>query len=134
MLTDPSLTLADQISWMVEMFCKIMAPEACKLRVGAVSGTVWNRVVGFGRRFCGLYARWKAGTLPKARVRKKDTSPRPSPHSGEGEGVAACDAARMRPQSLLPRTVGWMRKLLPPSAGTLAGTLSSILLNHLEVQ
>ncbi len=69
MFPDPTLTLADQLFLIVELFCKIMAPEACKLRIGSISVTIWKRVRKLERRFSALYARWKAGTLPKARAK-----------------------------------------------------------------
>ncbi len=80
MFTDPTLTLADQLFWIVELFCKTIAAEACKRRIGEISGPLWNRVRGLERRFRALHARWKAGTLAPARGRKS-TSPRPCPHS-----------------------------------------------------
>jgi hypothetical protein len=76
MLPDPTLTLADQMFWIVDVFVKTMAPEACKRRIGLLSIALWSRVKGFERRFLALYAQWKAGTLPAPRVRR-DTSPRP---------------------------------------------------------
>ncbi len=74
MFTNPGLTLGDQIFWIVDLVLKTLAPEACKLRIGAVSGVIWNRVRKFERQFLALYAQWKAGTLPQARGRKS-TSP-----------------------------------------------------------
>jgi hypothetical protein len=41
MFTDPTLTLADQLFWIVELFCKTMAVEACKRRIGEISGPLW---------------------------------------------------------------------------------------------
>jgi hypothetical protein len=84
MFTDPGFTLGDQMYWIVDLFLKTLAPEACKLRVGSLSVAVWQRVKRLERRFSALYARWKAGTLAPAR----GTSPRPSAHGGDG----ACGA------------------------------------------
>jgi hypothetical protein len=142
MFTDPTFTLADQLFWIVDLFCKTMAPEACKRRIGLFGLAVWSRVKRFERRFSALYAMWKAGTLPQARARKS-TSPRPSPHSGEGEQTAfdpgAWDAASMdranrRPASVLPRTFRWLQQMLPSSAAVLAGGVYSLLSNFPEMQ
>ncbi len=141
MFTDPTLTLAGQIFWIVDVFCKTLAAEACKRRVGMVSVAVWNRTKRFERRFSALYAMWKAGTLPQARVRKS-ASPRPSPQSGQsGEGacgtggeLAACDAARLRPASLLPRAFAWLYKVLPISAGTFLAAMDQLIRDHPEMQ
>jgi hypothetical protein len=100
MFTNPGLTLGDQIFWIVDLVLKTLAPEACKLRIGAVSGVIWNRVRKFERQFLALYARWKAGTLPQARARSSAARsfgrgeaqregevhppPRPSPLKGGG--------------------------------------------------
>jgi hypothetical protein len=67
MPTDPALSLTAQLFWAVDCFCKMMAPEACRRRMGALSFAIYTRVKGFERRFSSLYAMWKAGTLPKAR-------------------------------------------------------------------
>ena len=64
MFTDPTLTLADQIFWLVAVFMKTMAAEGCKRRIGLFSVAIWSRVKRFERRFLALYAEWKAGTLP----------------------------------------------------------------------
>src|SRR4051812_3118371 len=124
MFNDPGFTLADQLFWIVDAFRKTMWADPRTRGLGALSVAIWARVRGFERRFSRLYAMWKEGRLPKAR---KDTSPRPSPQSGEGEvganggngavahpsprpspsrgegEVAAQDAARERPASVLPR-------------------------------
>ncbi len=82
MFTDPTLTLSDQLFRIVEVFVKTFAQEGCKLRIGLYSIAIWSRVKRFERGFCALYAQWKAGTLPMARRRQEDTSPRPSPSGG----------------------------------------------------
>ena len=82
MFPDPALTLADQILGIVAIFLKTLAPEACARRIGLLSVAIWNRVRRFERRFLALHAMWKAGTLPKARVRAVATS-FPSPLAGE---------------------------------------------------
>jgi hypothetical protein len=64
--------------WIIVFFCRTIAPEACRLRIGVLSCTIWNRVRKFERRFYALYAMWKAGTLPKPRLRR----PSPSPLTG----------------------------------------------------
>src|SRR6185437_13459148 len=107
MLPEPTLTLADQLFWIVDCFCKTVAAEACKRRVGALGVAVWNRVRRFERRFCSLYGMWRAGTLPVGRKGAGAGAyppPRPSPSRGEGEG----DAMHKRPASLLPRAFAWL--------------------------
>ncbi len=97
MFTNPGFTLGDQMYWIVDLFLKTLAPEACHRRVGSLSVAVWRRVKLLERRFSALYARWKAGTLAPARGRgRKDTSPRPSPHSGIAERGRATGAVGWR--------------------------------------
>ncbi len=93
-----------------------------------------------------LYAQWRAGTLPKARVplgssasaavkgwergeaQSEEDAPPPqaSPASaGEGE---------VRPASELPRAVAWLYKLAPMSAGTLASMLGPLVSEHAEMK
>ena len=134
MFTNPGFTLGDQIFWVLELFLKTLAAEACKLRVGAVSVATWTRGRRFQQRFLALYARWKAGTLPKPRVRK-NTSPRPTgsspvaglPQSGEGAGGAGA-------AGLLPRAFAWLYRMLPSSAGTLGSMLGPLLTEHPEMR
>ncbi len=160
MFPDPTLTLAGQLFWIVDVFMKTLAAEGCKRRIGLFSLAIWRRVKVFERRFSALYAQWKAGTLPASRLRR-DSSPRPSPQSGQsgeqacgtdsanaggaGAGAAAafdpaaCDAASMerartRPASVLPRAFAWLPRMLPLSGGTLLGGVESLLLNFPEMQ
>src|SRR5579872_7144531 len=123
----PTLTLADQVVWMVDVFLKILAPEACKQRIGLLSCAIWNRVRRLERRFCSLYAEWKAGTLPKG-VRRRRAARRCE------RGVAQGEATVERPASLMPRRVRWMYALLPMSAGTLLGRLDSLLHHYPEMK
>jgi hypothetical protein len=126
MFPDSTLTLAAQIVWTVEDLLKVLAVEAGKLRTpGLLARALWSRVRRFERRFGALYAQWKAGTLPKARVRK-GSSPQPSPQRGEGEGLAG-DPVVSRPASLLPRGVGWMYKTLPASAAAFRSMLEPLI-------
>ena len=172
MYPDPTLTLADQMRMIADLFLRILGPEARKLRIGATSLAIWRRVQLLTGRFCALYAMWKAGTLPKARVRAvaaPPPPPQPSPASagegacgaGEGEGelgavgppppqpspasagegarragegLGAVDAARVRPASLLPRTLRWLQAMAPMSAGTLGGGVDSLVRNYPEMQ
>ncbi len=141
MFTNPGFTLGDQMYWIVDLFLKTLAAEACHRRVGSLSVAVWQRVKRLERRFSALYARWKAGTLAPARERKAcgggggvaPPPPRPSPLKGEGE-LAAAGAVNTRPASLLPRGVRWMQAVLPLSAGTLGSMLGPLLFNHPEMQ
>ena len=96
MFTNPGFTLADQFIGIVELVRKSMWAEPRTRGLGALSVAIWARVKGFERRFLKLYAMWKAGTLPKVRVRSVETPPpRPSPaRAGEGanggDGAVAC--------------------------------------------
>jgi hypothetical protein len=139
MFPDPALTLADQIFRIVDVFLRTLAPEAHKCRVGLVSCAIWNRVRRLERRFLTLYAMWKAGTLPKPR-----TSPSPLKGEGRGGGGATAPAAahpsprpgdiNVRPASMLPRGFGWLRRMLPLSAGTLASLLGPLVREHPEMK
>jgi len=147
MFTDPGFTLADQLFWIVECFRKAMWAEPRTRGLGALSVAIWVRVKRFERRFSRLYAMWKAGTLPPPRPSPASAGegangadravahppPRPFPSRGEGE-VAAQDAARERPASVLPRAFRWLQKMLPISAGTLAAGVDSIMWNYPEMK
>ena len=93
----PGFTLADQIIGIVDCFLRAMRADACTRRLGSLSFAIWVRVKGLERRFCTLYGLWKAGRVPGVRVRRGDTSPRPSPQSGEEERT---------PTPALPRLAG----------------------------
>jgi hypothetical protein len=151
MFTDPTFTLADQLFWIVDVFLKSMAPEACKRRVGLFSVAIWSRVKVFERRFSSLYAQWKAGTLPKGRAGAgAAATPHPGPPPQGGRELAAgaaaaafdpmacdaasCDRARLRPASVLPRAFAWLHTLLPVSAPPLGGGIESLITNIPEMQ
>ena len=127
MFTNPGFTLGDQIFWLLELFLKTLAAEACKLRVGVVSVAVWKRGRRFQQRFLALYARWKAGTLPKARVRSLRSSAS-SAVKGLNRG------ARGEAQSLLPRAFAWLHRMLPSSAATLGSGVESLIHEHPEMK
>src|SRR5271165_4112276 len=58
-------TLANRFAWMMEWFCKKIAPEAFMPRAdGPVAVAAWARFGLLGRRFSALLAQWQAGTLP----------------------------------------------------------------------
>ncbi len=48
--------------------------------------------------------------------------------------VGSLERARLRPMSVLPRTIRWLQKVLPNSAATLAGGVESLLFNYPETQ
>ena len=48
--------------------------------------------------------------------------------------AATYDRARLRPVSVLPRTVRWLQAMLPISAATLAGGVGSLLWNEPEMR
>ena len=98
MLTDPTLTLADQIFWLVAVFMKTMAAEGCKRRIGLFSVAIWSRVKRFERRFLALYAEWKAGTLPMARgAGGGHPHPSPPPQGGREAGANGAGGAAATP-------------------------------------
>ena len=154
MYPDPTLTLAGQLFWIVDVFMKTLAAEGCKRRIGLFSLAIWSRVKVFERRFSALYAMWKAGTLPKPQARAAATPhPNPPPQGGREPGAksaggasagaafdpAACDAASMerartRPASVLPRAFAWLPRMLPLSGGALLGGVESLLLNFPEMK
>ena len=149
MYPDPSLTLADQMVRIVDVFLKTLTPEVGRRRLGGwLWGAIRNRVGRLSRRFCALYAMWKAGTLPEVRVsaaappppEPPRSSPGAMPHSpvkGEGEGrvALAADVAMWKcPASLMPRALRWMQGMLPSSAATLAAGMDSLARNYPEMQ
>jgi len=133
MYPDPNLTLADQMHWMVSVFLKMLAPEAGKRRIGLVSAAIWNRVRKFERRFCALYAMWKAGTLPPARP--SAASAGKDLDRGERREAQREAAPNLsRPAGMLPRGVRWLQALVPSSAACLAGWVESLILNFPEMK
>ena len=145
MFPDPSLTLADLLLRIADVFSRTLAPEARARRVGLFQIAILKCVQRFERRFCALYALWKAGRAPKARGRREDSSPRPSPRRGEREaagavfdplaaGGASWEMAFQRPASVLPRTMRWMQAMLPGSAAVLAGEVDSLMRNYPEMR
>ena len=110
MFNNPSFTLREQILGTLDLFRKIMAAEACKLRLGLLPIALWSRMGRFERRFLGLYARWKAGKVPKARVRAGAPPPprlvRSAAQSpaNAGEGACGADGAGAPPPPRLVRS------------------------------
>ncbi len=155
----PGFTPTQHLSWIVELFRQAMWAEPRTRGLGSLSFAVWTRVKGLERRFSRLYALWEAGKLPlrpsaRSAVKNLDRGRRGETQSKEvggagGAGGAgadraafdpmACDVgslerARLRPMSVLPRTVRWLQKVLPVSAATLAGGVESLLWNYPETQ
>jgi hypothetical protein len=145
MFTNPGFTLGDQLFWIVELFCKTITADPRTRELGPVSIALWTRVRRFQRRFCALYAMWKAGTLPKGRVRAVA-----EPHSpaSAGEGANGVDGAKtppavggedalarhLRPASLLPRAFRWLQRMLPSGAEVLASGVEGLLVNYPETK
>jgi hypothetical protein len=111
MYPDPSFTLADQLFWIVDCFCKTMTADKRTRELGPVSIALWTRVTRLQRRFCKLFVMWKAGTLPKARVRHEVTpTPTHRINSGgraslprfAGEGANGTDGAAAPPTGSSP--------------------------------
>ena len=59
---------------------------------------------------------------------------RAAPFDPMAGDAASLDRARLRPASVLPRTVRWLQKVLPVSAGTLAGGVEALLWNFPETR
>ena len=75
MFTDPTLTLAEQMTGLLGIFRKTLAQEACARRIAVwLFGAIGNRVGRLERRFLALHALWKAGRLPQAHVSASSAS------------------------------------------------------------
>ena len=119
-----SNTLADRFAWLIEGLCKVVGAQAYKRGVeAALAWAVWNRVRVLGERLSALMTRARSGRLP-SRSRRRDTSPRPSPHSGEGDDREARKSRAAGPR--LPREFGWIRGMVPETA-EFAGVLAWLL-------
>jgi hypothetical protein len=119
-----SPSLAERLEWLVEGLCKVFGAQAHKRGVeAALAWAVWNRVRVLGERLIALAERARSGRL-RARAVRRDTSPRPSPQSGEGEVHEV--GGPTRAASVLPREFGWIRGLVPETA-QFAGVLSWLL-------
>ena len=156
MFTDPSMTLAEQMTGLLGIFLKTMAQEAYVRRIGVLATALWNRTRRLERRFLALHAMWKAGTLPKVRVRAvAPPPPRPSPagagegacgkggavegvdrgeRGGRGEALSEGAALVARPASFLPWGLRWMPKMLPMSAASLASGVGTLVENHPQMR
>jgi hypothetical protein len=107
----PKNTLRERFAWMVEWARKMMGAEAHKRRLdGPIPVAAFKRIGRLGRRFIALYALWKAGTLPQARMRAPDGRERVS---------------GWRPNEL--RRFNWFRRLWPDTAAPLAGALIELM-------
>jgi hypothetical protein len=116
--------------------------------VGLFQIAILTRVKRFERRFCALYSLWKTGRLPQAPLRPSASFAVERVNCGErGEAqreqapfdpgavdAASCERARLRPASVLPRTVRWLQGMLPVSAGPLAGGVDSLMWNYPEMK
>jgi hypothetical protein len=142
---NPASSLAVHVLWVVDCFCKTMAPEACKRRIGLLSIALWARVKRFERRFCQLYAMWKAGKLPPPRPtasipaaglpsRREAASAADAPWDPMACDAASVDRASLRPASVLPRRLAWLQRTLPSSAATLGGGIEALLRNFPEMK
>ena len=143
-----NLPLDDLLRRIAELFYKTLAPEACRLRVGLYSIALWVRVKRFERRFCALYALWKAGKLPlrssaSSAVKDLDRGGRGEAQRARVEGpafdplahdAASAERARLRPASVLPRRFMWLQGMLPASAACLAGGVDSLMVNYPEMK
>ena len=93
-LSSPSL--AERIEWLIEGLCKVIGAQAYRRGVeAALAWAVWNRVRTLGERLIALAERVRSGRL-RAPGKRRDTSPRPSPQSGEGANGAGGAKRRRR--------------------------------------
>ena len=110
------LTFANYFAFAVNAICKVLSREGFFRGPQELVGRTLNRIARLQRRFDALVERWRAGTLPAAGTAevRHDTSPRPSPQSGEGANGA--DRAK-RAAWPFPRGRAWIVRQLAPLTG-----------------
>jgi hypothetical protein len=112
-------TFASYFALAVDTILKVLWREGYARGPQELVTLTYNRIRRLERRFNALVAQWRAGTLRATRAVRNDTSPRPSPQSGEGEG-----AVRARPAWPFPRGRAWIiRRLAPVNGPACVGTL-----------
>src|SRR5689334_4449618 len=67
---------------------------------------ICQRIMGLWKRLHAVLEKYRAGTLRAAPIGRHDTSPRPSPQSGEGVGRPP---RKLPGWSVLPRRFGWLK-------------------------
>jgi hypothetical protein len=111
-------TFASYFAFAVDTILKVLWREGLARGPQELVRVTYNRIRRLERRFNALVVQWRAGTLP-AVTAEPHTSPRPSPHSGEGEGIAHARAAWP-----FPRGRAWVvRQLVPLTGPACVGTL-----------
>jgi hypothetical protein len=76
------------------------------------SAEIWQRLLGLGKRFRSVVARWEAGTLtaPRGRVARSGEGRAPAPDPQGGRELNGATGWR----SVLPRRFGWLKTLVLP--------------------
>jgi hypothetical protein len=76
------------------------------------SAEIWQRLLGLGKRFRSVVARWEAGTLtaPRGRVARSAEGRAPAPDPQGGRELNGATGWR----SVLPRRFGWLKTLVLP--------------------
>jgi hypothetical protein len=107
-------TFASYFAFAVDTIMKVLLREGVARGPQELVVLTGQRIRRLERRFNALLARWRAGTLPAVGTVRDDTSPQPSPQSGEGEGSAG---VAQRAAWGFPRGRGWISRLLAPVTG-----------------
>src|SRR6185437_7229570 len=102
-------TFVSYFAFAVDTIMKVLLREGIARGPVELVQMTGRRIRRLERRFDALLARWRAGTLPGV-GRRDDTSPRPSPQSGEGE-------VRARAAWGFPRGWAWVVRQLVPVTG-----------------
>jgi hypothetical protein len=65
--------IAERFAEMIRWFQKEMGAHLVPaMRTSPLQLLIWNRLTRYYQRFAALHAKWRAGTLPKARLKKTD--------------------------------------------------------------
>jgi hypothetical protein len=107
-------TFVSYFAFAVDTIMKVLLREGVARGPQELVMLTGQRIRRLERRFNALLAMWRAGTLAAVGVVREDTSPRPSPQSGEGE---ACAVRAQRAAWGFPRGRGWISRVLAPVTG-----------------
>jgi len=126
-------TLADRWGWLLHGLFEGMALDWRRRGLRHVhQGEIHQRILGLWKRLRSVLEQFRAGTLRAAQ--RKDTSPRPSPQSGEGEGRAAGAQRAVAGWGVLPLRFGWLKSLILPDRQHCVIGFSWLLYGDAEMQ
>jgi hypothetical protein len=126
-------TLADRWGWLLYGLLAGMALDWRRRGLRHVhSAEINQRILGLWKRLRSVLEQYRAGTLRV--VQRNDTSPRPSPHSGEGEACAERVRRAVPGWGVLPRTFGWVKSLLLPESQHCVSAFNWLLIDNAEMQ